>query len=127
MIKENDRAKRQVAIDNGIYYYIEIDCRKSESEYIKNSIMNSELPNIFDFSEQDIDWNECDKYASGSLFMHTAEFWNAGVHDKKEIAKHLGLHHLTIYRYLKRANSLNLLTTPYPLPKQSKSNSKSAS
>lgn len=108
-IQENDKAKRQVAIDNDIYYYIEIDCRNSESNYIKNSIMNSELPNIFGFNESDIDWDECDKYASGSLLIKASEYWNSGTYNIKEIANQFGLHPDTIRRYIKKARSLNLI------------------
>ena len=41
---------------NGIDTYIELDCRFSECKWIKDSIMNSELPGIFNFTEKDVDW-----------------------------------------------------------------------
>lgn len=109
--QENDRRKRQAAIDNGIYYYIEIDCSQSKSAYIKNSIMNSELPNVFGFTENDIDWDECDKYASGSLLIESAKIWNTNIQNAEEIAKQFGMHHSTISRYLRKARSLDLLTS----------------
>lgn len=125
--KENDRAKKQIAIDNGIYYYIELDCRKSNPDHIKDSIINSDLPNIFGFCSQDIDWKECDYNATNSAIFETSKLWNRCVFDIIELASYIGVHPETIRRYLKRANSLNLLTTPYPLPKQSKSKSKKSS
>lgn len=116
-IQENDRAKKQTAIDNGIYYYIELDCRKSEMDHIKNSIMDSELPNILGFSEQDVDWMKCHEYASGSLLVESVNLWNSGISSLKEIAKTLGIGKTTVHTYIQRAKELNLLTTPYPLPK----------
>lgn len=41
---DNDIYKRNLAIENGISNYIELDCRYSTRDYIKNSIMNSILP-----------------------------------------------------------------------------------
>lgn len=62
--QSNDEYKYGLAINNNIDKYIVIDCRKSESKWIKNSIMESELPQILNFVENDIDWDLCDKIAS---------------------------------------------------------------
>lgn len=52
-IQESDNIKRQYAKDNGINY-IELDCRESSFEFIRNSIAeNNILPNIED-SEVDV-------------------------------------------------------------------------
>ena len=110
-IQENDEAKKKIAIDNGIYYYIEIDCRKSELEYIKNSIMNSELPNVLGFSEDDIDWISCHRYASGSLVVEFARLWNEGNHVIKSVGKIIGVGRNTASRYYYKAKELNLLTS----------------
>ena len=37
--QENDRLKKELALNNGIDNYIIIDCRKSEINYIKNNIL----------------------------------------------------------------------------------------
>lgn len=44
--QENDRYKEQLARENGIEYYLQIDCRHSDILYIENSIMESELVKI---------------------------------------------------------------------------------
>jgi predicted RNA-binding Zn-ribbon protein involved in translation (DUF1610 family) len=54
-----DLAKDKLAQANGITV-IRIDCKKSDSNYIKDNIMNSPLPSILNFSESDIDWAKCD-------------------------------------------------------------------
>ena len=50
-----------MAIKNGIKSenYIVIDCRESNPKFIKDSIINSRLNEIFDLNK--IDWNECGK------------------------------------------------------------------
>lgn len=58
-IQENDKYKMNLAINNGIDYYIYLDCRKSEQEFIKKSILNSQLPNILNFKHDLIDWDKC--------------------------------------------------------------------
>lgn len=53
----NDLFKYELAIKNGIKQdnYIIIDARESDMLYIKDSIMNSVLPKLLNFTEQDID------------------------------------------------------------------------
>lgn len=66
-IKKNDIIKEQIARENGIYNYIVIDARQSHSDYIKNSILKSQLPKILGFHEEDINWRECDIYATKNI------------------------------------------------------------
>lgn len=100
---ENDKLKRDLALANGIKHYIELDCRKSELEWIKNSIMNSELPKLLGFKEEDIDWVECNRYATESKVRYVCEMWESGKFVyMKDLIKHLGIGHNTLTRYLKR-------------------------
>lgn len=55
-IQENDNYKRSLAIENGIQHYIEIDSSKSTGDWMKNSLLNSELPSLLSFTEEDVDW-----------------------------------------------------------------------
>ena len=71
----NDAYKYQLAIDNRIQHYIVLDCRYSEIEWIKNSIMNSELPQLLNFSEDDIDWNKAEQDAVKNLVREVCEEW----------------------------------------------------
>lgn len=66
--QENDKLKRELALENGIEHYIELDCRKSDMEWIKNSIMNSKLDELFDLSK--VDWDEID---NSSRFTNEAK------------------------------------------------------
>jgi len=126
-IQENDLVKKDIALKNGIAHYIEIDCRFSNIEYIKKSIMESVLPVILDFTESNIDWLDINKTAlSSSILMDVVNYWNNGLYNCTTIGRIIKLHQTTISAYLRKANSLNLLTTPYPLPKSTPKQSKSS-
>lgn len=98
----NDQYKKQLATDNKLKY-IEIDCRKSDMEWIKQSIMNSELPKILNFKEEDIDWTECDRSSLGNKVKEVCQMWeNTNNKSTGEIAKRIKLSKGTVVRYLKR-------------------------
>lgn len=64
--KENDKEKRNLAISNGVLYF-EIDCRYSNMEWIKKSILNSGILNILNIENLNIDWIKCEKFAVSNL------------------------------------------------------------
>lgn len=51
--EHNDEKKKQLALENGIDNYIELDCRFSTMKHIRNSIEQSVLKNIIDLSSVD--------------------------------------------------------------------------
>jgi hypothetical protein len=73
--QENDAYKYQLAIKSGIQHYIVLDCRYSEIQWIKNSIMNSELPQLLHFTEEDVDWNKAEQDAVKNLIREVCEEW----------------------------------------------------
>lgn len=56
---KNDKEKEKLALSNGIEYYIQLDCRMSNFNYIKKSILNSKLKDLFNLN--DFDWEMCNK------------------------------------------------------------------
>lgn len=72
--QENDRAKEELALTNGIDRYIVIDCRYSEVDWIKESIMNSELAELLDLSN--IDWVKCEEFALKNIVKEVCNYWN---------------------------------------------------
>lgn len=69
----NDKYKKELALNNGVDYYIELDCRESNLEWIKNSIINSELNNIFNLSN--IDWLKCEEFALSNRVKEVCDYW----------------------------------------------------
>ena len=72
--QENDRIKKELALKNGIEHYIILDCRYSELDYIKNSILNSKLNKLFDLSK--IDWFKCEEFALKNIVKEVCDYWN---------------------------------------------------
>ena len=107
-IKQNDKEKQQVALENGITNYYIVDCRYSEIEYIKNSIQSDVLLNkIIDVSK--INWEECENFALNSLLQKACELKNNNeLYTTLDIANILKLDYVTINRYLKKGNKLGL-------------------
>lgn len=102
---DNDIYKEQLAKENGIDEYIIIDCEFSDPVYIKNSIMNSILPNLFSFTEESVDWNKCDKFATSNIVKAVCEYKNNNpdlfTYDIGNIFK---LSQSTIIKYLTKGN-----------------------
>ena len=108
-VQESDRIKQQLALDNNINNYVVIDARKSEVDYIKNSIINSSLSN---FKLDIIDWNLCNISANKFYFSDIVDLWNNG-YEASDIANKLDISLATVYRKLADANKTNLLSRKY--------------
>ncbi len=107
LIKEiaSDNLKYSLAKDNGTSLYIILDCRESNQEWIKKSVTESKLNELFNLKE--IDWNECDLKASSSKLAEACKLWNEGL-NTISISKKLKLSQGTIIKYLHKGSKLNL-------------------
>lgn len=103
--KEIDKIKKQLALDNGIYDYIEIDASESSLDFIKNSIILT-LSDKFDLSS--IDWIECATYASSSLLIKVCDDWNNEINYIPNLADKYHVDKITIYSYLEKGNEYKL-------------------
>lgn len=84
---------------------IRIDCRKSDLDYIKNNIINSDLVNIFDLSN--INWNECEEFATSNLVKKACNFKKDHPNlTTTEIGKLMKMTGVTIRSYLIIGNRL---------------------
>lgn len=101
----NDTIKKELALQQGIKYYVELDCRYSQKHYIQQSIMNSQLPTLLNFSQEDIDWEKAEEFASSNLIKKVAEYWNEGLNNKN-ISKKMSIAECTVIDYLKKAKDL---------------------
>lgn len=104
---ENDKLKYNLATSNGISFYIVIDARYSDCDYMASSISNSKLSAYANFSR--VDFSLCEKFASTSMVAKCADLWNKG-YSIKEVAHSLGLSVATIYKYIKHINASGLST-----------------
>lgn len=75
----NDDIKMFYAKEYGeISNYIVIDCRKSETSWIKHSILESELFEILQIIPETVDWDECNKFAIDNLTKTICETYENG-------------------------------------------------
>ena len=103
--QENDKDKIKLALKNNISNYIVIDCRNSNSNWIKSSILNSELNNIFNLN--DIDWDKADEFATNNLVKEICNFYNLNKNlSQKDICYKFKISHGTLVKYLKKGNEL---------------------
>ena len=102
----NDKYKMNLALTNNIKYYIQLDCKRSELDYVKQSVINSELKKLFDLST--VDWNECYKRTLTSNVVWCAELWNSGMKRTKDIENYTGIDRCSVVPYLKRAAKIGL-------------------
>lgn len=116
--KANDKLKEDLAAKNNISHYITIDAKKSELDWMKNSILNSELSNLI--SLENVDWKKCSADAMDTLVKDACNLWmqDLGI---TAICKMLHLSRKTVRIYLKKGAELDLCNyNPKDAMKESK-------
>ena len=98
-----DFIKDNICYDNNIEP-IRIDCNyecNNRFEYIKQSILDSNLNLLFDFTA--VDFKHIDKLSSSSLIIDIANYWNSEIKSYEELCELTTLSRNTIRKYLKEA------------------------
>lgn len=105
--QEIDKIKKKLALDNNIKQYIVLDCRYSNKEYIKSSILSSKLTDYYNFSC--VNWDEANNFATKNIIKEVCEFYEANKHDMliKDMLESLKMNRTTLLRYLNKGNELN--------------------
>ena len=100
-----DNYKDRLANDNG-YEVIRIDCEKSELEYIKQNILQSNLSQLFDLSK--IDWVKCEEFALSNRVKEACDYKKHNPNMTTiQIGEIMNLNRSTIGKYLNIGNKLN--------------------
>jgi len=102
--KENDIYKESLAKENGITNYIVLDCRLSEPEYIKTSLLKSEIAKLFDLDK--VDWLIAHGFACDTLIKQVCGLWESGIKDTLKISKIMNRSRTTITSYLKKGSEM---------------------
>lgn len=98
---ENDARKEKLAYKNGIKYYVRLDCRKSNSEWIRNAIKTSIILDVLNYKEDAIDWTECEKFARNNLVKEICKFKKDNrTMTATDISKIFNIDNCTVSRYL---------------------------
>ena len=112
--KINDEYKEKIAIDNNIDIYIQLDCRYSTKDFVKESILNSKINEVFNL--KNIDWDKCHNYAStNSKLIEVCEVWNRDdiTYYKQVIEIVKDISETTCKVYLQRGKELGLIDKYY--------------
>lgn len=105
--QENDKQKEKMAVDNNIKTYVVLNCRSATGSFIKQSIMQSCLPVILNFTDDDIDWYDAERCAYKDLTIEAVELYNNGL-PIKQIANTLSVSRSSIQNWLRKANLIGL-------------------
>lgn len=105
--QENDKYKQYLALQNGVDHYVVLDCRHSEEEWIKNSLMSSILPRLLKFNEVDIDWKQASLFAIKNLAAQAACLYNGGL-NVKSISVKLHAGQSTVTKWLNKMTKIGL-------------------
>ena len=100
--QENDRIKYEIAVKGGIQHYIVLDCRKSQMDWIKESILKSDLDKLLGINYADVNWETCDKYAASNIVRSVCTDFNESHLFVNELSAKYHVHEATIRNYLKR-------------------------
>lgn len=109
-IHRNDIDKKTLAQEH-ITNYIELDVQKSELNYIKRSILYSDILQILkpiSYDETNIPWKRLHKKSVSPIIERIVYQYNNYTHDITELSKILHIARNTIVRYLKEAALLNM-------------------
>lgn len=102
----NDKYKRELALSHGINTYVSVDCRNTSLEYMKNSILNSELNEIYNLEK--LDWHKCYLNANKNIFKSVCyDFEHLGL-KIYQLSKKYKIHTCTVREYLTKGSLIGI-------------------
>ncbi len=105
--EENDDYKKRLAQNNSIKHYVILDCRESNMNFIKNSIITSDLFQILSVDSSVVNWLECDQLSSKTIVRDVCFEWIKN-HNITELSKQFNLNPHTIISYLEKGTSFGI-------------------
>lgn len=106
---QNDKHKRSLAQANGVKNYIEINAATSDLEYLKESIIKSNLP--WSVCCEKVDWLKIAKNAEKSIVKEAWDLWKKD-NSINQISEELKMTTATIRNYLRRGDKLGVVQYP---------------
>lgn len=75
-VAENDKYKENIALQNGVKHYYQINASISDCDYIKNSFIKSGLLDLLHINPENVDWEYCDSFATKNIDKMICEYHN---------------------------------------------------
>lgn len=104
----NDAYKKELAINNGILNYVEINASQSDFNYIQGNVLNSILSQLYDLNN--INWDLVKEKCEANILYKIAECWNNGIYLADDIGKIVGLSKSPVRKYLNKCEEFGLIT-----------------
>ena len=107
--KTIDKIKYDLAMTNGIFKYIIIDSSQSDFNYIKESIVNSDLFELLNIDKNKIDWNTIgEKVFTQHIIKDLCTYWMEHENcSRKDLSNIFHVSEHTITKYLRIGSELN--------------------
>lgn len=102
----NDEYKKELAIKNNIQNYIIINCEFSNLNWIKKSILSSDLPYVLEFFNDEIDWKYIESQTLNNIDKEICFDYNSGVTDIRKLASKYKLSYNSIVSKLKKGTKI---------------------
>lgn len=106
-VHKNDLLKKRLALNN-VKHYVELDVRYSNLNYIKQSILRSNLDGILELYLYHIPWKKIHKKSLSSILYTIVDKYNNVTKNIDDLSDITRFSNGTIVRYLKNANELGL-------------------
>ena len=103
--QENDRLKKELALNNNIKSFVVVDCRKSELEWLKENVIK-EFNEYFDLSN--IEWELAWKDSLKSLVWEVEKLIKENC-DNRKIMKILNIGESTVIKYKRFLKTINII------------------
>lgn len=105
--QENDLYKKEMAINNGIKNYITINASKSDFNFIKDNIVNSNLSLYINM--ESLNWLNVAKKSNENILKEISSLWNSGINDTSILSNMVGLSQAEMSRRLRQCEEYNLI------------------
>lgn len=103
----NDKEKMELAQENGISNYYQIDFRYSDCDYMIKSICATSLFKTLKIDISKVELKHCYKKALRSRLFEAVDYWNSGL-TVNEIYPLMKVSNVTVINYLNQAHKLGL-------------------
>ena len=108
--EDNDKLKEKLAKDNGLIY-IAINCKKLDSDLIKQYMNGSILFKLFKMKEED--WRIILEMAEKNITKEICNYYNSVTHVFKDICQEFHTNKTTLRRYIKRGVEIGWIKDYY--------------
>lgn len=104
--QENDLFKFQLACQNGINKYYQIDCKESDFYQTVNRIKDVDLLQVLHI--ENVEWDKIEKLSANSIDQQCLALWNGGLKSTIKIGEKLSIHCSTVRRILKKYSKMKM-------------------